>query len=107
MGRFDFAIPKSLKVRLEIPGYDAKSAAARVERRKERERLEWQQQRAPAPAAPVQAHESAPPTTVEDVIQLQASLQASSSAPEPSIALDLSDIFGGVSDKAAGKGTKA
>lgn len=94
MGRFDFAIPKSLKVRLDIPGYDVKTAAARVERRKERERLDWQRQHSPAQPA------SSEPN--QDAMPLKVSVETLGPKPEPSIVLDLSDIFGGVSDTGQG-----
>lgn len=92
MGKFDFALPRPLKVELEIPGYDAKRAAERLHKQDAHERERFRRQNglgkyAKAPVTPP----APPPTPADDVYELQASLRAAHkpALPDLAAALDL------------------
>lgn len=96
MGKFDFALPRPLKVELEIPGYDAKRAAQRIHAQEAHERERFKRQHgagrvAKPAAAPTTSKPTPQPTPADDVYELQESLRAATvpSVPDLSEALEL------------------
>lgn len=89
MGKFDFALPRPLKIELDIPGYDAKRAAKRIHAREANERDRFKRQHSASagtkpPAAPVK-QPAPPPTPEAEVHELQASLRRQPHPCEPDL----------------------
>jgi hypothetical protein len=94
MSRFDFALPRPLKVELEIPGYNAKRAADRLAAQNKRELEDFQRGNGLGRFAKRRVQEIAQ-TPTQDVQELQASLHGTRAPSAP----DLSDILGAPAPK--------